>query len=400
MTHARVDRTPPAACDVAVVGAGVIGSAVAWRVAERGLRVALVDDHPGCGASYAAAGMLAPVAEASYGEEALLRLCLESARRYPAFLAEARAASGLAVPHQTRATLVVATDDDDLRALLVLHRYQDELGLSVRRLTARDCRRLEPLLSPRLRGGLAVDGDHAVDPRALVRALLAAAVRAGVRPVPHRAAGVVVTDGAVAGVRLADGSELTAGTVVVAAGAWSGRAADGPLSGLSTDLVPPVRPVQGAVLRLRGRPAPDGLARTVRGWVHGSPVYAVPYGDGRVVVGATSEERGFDTRVTAGAAHALLRDALTLVPSLGELELVETTARLRPCTPDNAPLIGATALPGLVLATGHYRNGVLLAAVTADAVSALLTGEPSPDGMDAFCPRRFAGAGADQEVPA
>lgn len=384
--------------DVAVVGAGVIGSAIAWRTAQRGPSVALIDPEPGSGASYAAAGMLAPVAEASYGEEALLALCRDSAARFPQFLADLAVACSVPVSHLTTGTLVVALDGDDQRALEVLAGYHGELGLHVQRLTARECRRIEPLLSPRVRGGLAVDGDHAVDPRALVRALLAAGDREGVRLVRDRASGVLHDAGSVGGIRLDGGGTVAAGQVVVAAGAWSGP--EGLMAGLPPHVVPPVRPVKGEVLRLRGEPGPLALSRTVRGWVHGSPVYAVPYGDGRVVVGATSEEKGFDGAVTAEAIYRLLRDALSLVPALKELELVEATARLRPGTPDNAPLIGPTALPGLVLATGHYRNGVLLTPVTADAVAAHLAGGALPPEVSAFSPGRFSAPRIQQEVPA
>lgn len=382
--------------DVAVVGAGVIGAAIAWRTAQRGLSVALIDPQPGSGASYAAAGMLAPVAEASFGEESLLALCLDSAARYPQFLAELSTACSVPVSHTTTGTLLVALDGDDLSALQVLAGYHAELGLPVRRLTAGECRRLEPLLTPRLRGGVGVDGDHAVDPRALVTALLAAGGGEGVQPVHDRVSEVLHDDSSVHGVRLGSGDTIAAGFVVVAAGAWSGP--DGPLAGLPPHVVPPVRPVKGQVLRLRGDPGPLALSRTVRGWVHGSRVYAVPYGDGRVVVGATSEEKGFDTVVTAGATHELLRDAIALVPALAELELVEATARLRPGTPDNAPLIGPSVLPGLVFATGHHRNGVLLAPVTADAVAEYLADGVLPPEVSAFCPQRFTRS--QQEVSA
>lgn len=394
----------PATYDVVIVGAGVIGAAIAWRASQRGLSVALVDDAPGRGASYAAAGMLAPVSEAAYGEEALLGLCLESARRYEGFLAELTSASGLAISSQNAGTLVVAADEDDLRALDRLHDYHRELDLPAQRITARECRRLEPLLSPRLRGGLSVDGDHVVDPRGLVRALLAAGAASGVRLVRHRATsltasrtttgavtGSAVTGSAVTGIGLDDGTQLAAPTVVLAAGAWSGPASgNGLLANLPEHARPPVRPVKGQVLRLQGPPGAMSLSRTVRGWVHGTYVYGVPYGDGRVVVGATSEERGFDTTPTAGATYQLLRDVLTLLPALGDLEHVETVCRLRPGTPDNAPLLGPSSVPGLVLATGHYRSGVLLAPVTADAIVGYLADGALPEHFEAFSPQRFA----------
>lgn len=373
---------------VVVVGAGLIGASVAWRAAQRGLSVTLVDPTPGQGASSAAAGMLAPVSEASYGEEALLGFCLDSAARYPAFVDELVAVTGVPVSHPTSGTLMVALDRDDLRVLEMLAAYHAELGLEVRRLTPRECRGIEPLLSPRLRGGLALDGDHAVDPRALVRALLAAAEQTGVHLLRERVTGVVVTDGAARGVQLDGGGTLAADVVVVATGSWSGPA--GPLAGLPAHVVPPVRPVKGQVLRLRAEPGELALERTVRGWVHGVHVYVVPYGDGRVVLGATSEEKGFDVTVTAGGAYQLLRDAVELLPGLAELELVEATAGLRPGTPDNAPILGPTDLPGLVLATGHHRSGVLLTPATADGIATYLTEGALPPELLPFVPQRFA----------
>ena len=393
---------------VVVVGGGGIGAAIAWRLARAAAHpadppdvpprsVVLVDDAPGQGSSYAAAGMLAPVTEASYGEEALLGLSRASAARYPTFLAELeRDSGGKAVTLRTAGTLVVGFDADDLRVLDELHRFQRELGLDAERLLPRECRRLEPALSPRVRGGVRVRDDHSVDARELSDALLRAARAAGARLVPSRVAELLLEGGRVAGVRLGDGSTLPADTVVLAAGAASRD-----LPGLPPETVPPVRPVKGQILRLRERAPRPGeplLGGTVRALVRGRDVYLVPYGEGRVVLGATVEEQGFDPAVTAGAVFELLRDAIDVVPGLAELELVETLARHRPGSPDNAPLLGPTALPGLVLATGHHRNGVLLTPVTADAITALLdTGELPPVAAP-FLPARFPAA--DGATPA
>lgn len=358
---------------VVVVGGGLIGLSVAWRAAQRGLSVTVVDEAPGGGASEAAAGMLAPVTEAAYGEEALLRLCLASLERYPAFVAEVERAGGVPVGLRTQGTVVVGFDEDDMRALDALLDFQRELGLAVERLTARAARRRESSLSPRVRGALHVPGDHSVDGRALHAGLLAAAEAAGVRLVSSRVTEVRVADGRAAGVRLADGTELAADAVVVALGARSGA-----LPG-----VPPlpVRPVKGQILRMRG--AAGLLEGTVRALVRGRQVYLVPYDDGGVdgagdglIVGATVEDRGFDAAVTAGGVHDLLHDAIEVVPGVSELELVETIARWRPATADNGPLLGPSGVPGVVLATGHYRNGVLLAPVTGEVVAEhLATGE-------------------------
>jgi glycine oxidase len=365
--------------DVVVAGGGVIGLSVAWRAAQRGLSVTVVDEAPGAGASYAAAGMLAPVSEAAYGEEALLALCRASLERYPAFVAEVAAASGVDVALRTAGTLLVGFDDDDMRALGELHRFQLEVGLDAEPLTAREARRREPSLTPRLRGGLHLPGDHSVDPRQLHAALLCAAESSGVRVVRARV-GSLCTDGCRAtGLRLADGRELGAGSVVLALGAWSASLPGVPAL--------PVRPVKGQILRLRGA---DGLlGGTVRALVRGRAVYLVPYAGDGLVLGATVEEKGFDATVTAGAVHELLRDAIEVVPGVTELELVETLARWRPGTPDNAPLLGSSSLPGLVLATGHYRNGVLLAPVTGDAVATLLADGALPEEAAPFTANRF-----------
>lgn len=366
--------------DVLVAGAGIIGLSVAWRAAQRGMAVTVVDDAPGSGASYAAAGMLAPVAEAAFGEEPLVALGRASLALYPAYVAELEQLSGRDLGLRTAGTLLVGFDEDDLRALDHTHAFHLELGLDAVRLTPRACRAREPSLTPRLRGGVHVPGDHSVDARSLHAALLDAVRQAGVTLVAGRVAGLVTQDGQVRGVQVPDGRDLLAGQVVLATGPWSGA-----LPGLPSGAVP-VRPVKGQILRLRGTPLLEG---TVRALVRGRAVYLVPYAGDRLVVGATVEEMGFDPRVTAGAVHDLLRDATEVVPGLSELELVETTTRWRPGTPDNGPLLGAGPLPGLVLATGHYRNGVLLAPVTADAVVAVLQGDaPSPEAA-VFTPTRF-----------
>ena len=370
--------------DLAVVGGGVIGLAVAWRAATTGLRVTVVDPAPGGGASWAAAGMLAPVTEVHYGEQALLRLNLAAAERWPAFAAELSDAAGRPVGYRACGTLTVARDADDLAAIEDLYRFQQGLGLAVERLRGRECRGLEPGLAPGVRGGVLAPGDHQVDNRALVGALLAAVARAGVVLRPARATGLRVAGERVRGVLLDGGELLPAGAVVLAAGCWSGA-----LDGLDPALLPPVRPVKGQLLHLRGPAAAPLAQRNVRG----VEVYLVPRADGRVVVGATVEEQGFDQRVTAGAVFRLLRAATELLPDVEELELTETVAGLRPGSPDNAPLLGPTGLDGLLVASGHYRNGILLTPVTADAICELLTSGQVPATIAAFSPRRFERAG-------
>jgi glycine oxidase len=368
--------------DAVVVGGGVIGLAIAWRAAQAGMAVTVVDEQPGRGASWAAAGMLAPVTEVHYGERPLLGLNLAAAARWPGFAAEVEAAGGRPVGYTPGGTLAVARDADDNAALEDLYQFQLRCGLEVERLRGRECRQLEPGLHPGIRGGVLAAGDHQVDNRALVEALLVACQRVGVRMVAGRVTDLAVEGDRVTGVALGDGERLAAGTVVLAAGCWSGA-----LGGVAAEALPPVRPVKGQLLYLRGPTDEPLCSRNVRGL----EAYVVPRGDGRVVVGATVEEQGFDTRVTAGAVHDLLRAALELLPDVVELELLETVCGLRPGSPDNAPMIGPAGPEGLVVATGHYRNGILLTPVTADAVAELLATGRVPEAIAPFAPGRFAG---------
>ncbi|GAA2287460.1 glycine oxidase ThiO [Streptomyces kunmingensis] len=384
-----MSRTPPEATDVLVVGGGIIGLVTAWRAAQRGLSVAVVDPEPGGGAAQVAAGMLAAVTELHYGEQTLLSLNVESARRYPQFAAELSEASGKDLGYRACGTLAVALDADDRAHLRELHALQRKSGLESEWLSGRDCRRLEPMLAPGVRGGLRVDGDHQIDPRRLADALVTACERAGVVFHRSRAERLSVVRDRARGVLLSGGDELAAGQTVLAAGSHSGR-----LAGVPDEVRPPVRPVKGQVLRLTVPPryAPF-LSRTVRAVVRGSHLYLVPRVSGELVVGATSEELGWDTTVTAGGVYELLRDAHELVPGITELPLTETCAGLRPGSPDNAPLLGPTALPGLLLATGHHRNGVLLTPVTGDAMAQVLTTGELPEEARPFTPGRFSGQG-------
>jgi glycine oxidase len=354
---------------------------VAWRAAARGLAVCVLDrGELGHGTSHVSAGMLAPVSEADAGEQALLRLGLESARAWPAFAAELEAASGIGIDFREHGTLLVARDRDEAEALDRELALRARFGLRAERLLPSRARRAESALAPTVRLALDVPDDHAVDPRLVVSALARAAARAGAVLRPH-AEVTEVRPGT--GVATAGGDLVAAERVVLAAGPWSGV-----LPGVPEDARVPVRPVKGQSLRLRDPAGPGLIGRVVR-WDGG---YLVPRSDGRYVLGATSEERGFDTAMTGGGVHDLLRDASELVPGVLELEVEELIAGLRPGTPDNAPIVGAApAAPDLVWATGHYRNGALLTPVTAERVVAVLAGEEADP---AFSPRRFAGVAA------
>ncbi len=325
--------------DVVVAGGGVIGTAIAWRAAAAGLDVVLVDPAEGDAASQVAAGMLAPVSEALFGEGALLRVNLLALARFPSFAAELEQATGHRVGLRREGTLAVAYDAGDYAALMRLTAFRRSAGLDAEELDSRACRKLESFLTPDVHGGVLFPGDWSVDNRRYAAALREAAAAAGVRTVRDRVTAVLTGDGAdgrARGVALAGGGEIGSAQVVVAAGSWSGA-----VDGLPAELRAAVRPVKGQLLRLRH---PDGmppvLTHTIRATVRGADVYLVPRADGEVIVGATQEERGPDLTVTAGAVHDLLHDAMSVLPVTSELILAETCAGLRPGTPDNGPIVG------------------------------------------------------------
>jgi glycine oxidase len=354
--------------DLVVVGGGVIGLSCAWRAARSGARVAVVDrSQPPTGATRVAAGMLAPVGELAFGEPELLKLTLAAARLYPDFVAELEQASGVSTEYRPDGALHIALDRDEAAELRRVHELQRSLGLGAEWLPPRRCRELEPGLTPSLNGGVHAPDEASVDPRALMEALLRGLEAEGALLLTETGVDAALLDGErVVGVRTESGRELRAATVVLAAGAWSSA------EWLPEPARPPVRPVKGQILELRSR---DGAAPCSR-IVASERVYLVPRPDGRLVVGATVEEQGFDTAVTAGGVHELLREAYRLLPEVAEMELVEATAGLRPGTPDNMPLIGASGLDGLLWATGHYRNGILLAPLTAKMLVEQLDGVP------------------------
>jgi glycine oxidase len=376
---------------VAVIGGGAIGLAAAWRAAQRGLRVTVLDaGEPG--AWRVAAGMLAPIAESDFGEGALLELGLRSAERYDAFCAELAEASGRDLGLRRSGTLVVARDRDEAAELDRLLALRTELGLGVERLRPSQARRAEPALAPTVRLALDIPTDHSVDPRRLVAALADAVERLGGEVRAGTPVTRVCVDGArVTGVELAGGERIDAEHVLMAAGAWCGR-----VEGLPGEARVPVRPVKGQVLRLRD-PAGAGLTTRV---IRTREAYLVPRDDGRYVLGATMEERGWDTAPTAGGVFELLRNLWEVLPGVLELELEEVGVGLRPGSPDNLPSIGPGALEGLHWATGHWRNGILLSAVTADLVAAGLCGEPLPDWAEPCAPERFAAVPTTHSAPA
>lgn len=350
-----------------------MGSAVAWAAARGGLadEVVLVDPDPGSGASRVAGGMLAPISEAWPGERDVLELGAASLASWPAFAAAVATDAGRPVGLRREGTLQVAVDAADVADLDRVAAHLEAWGRPVERLTRRELRRLEPSLGPSVRAGFAVPDDLAVDNRALLAALSVAGGAVGVVTLARRAVRVLDDGARVTGVALSDGGVLEASRVVVAAGAWSAT--------LHPVLEGRVRPVKGEILRVRARRtslAPP--SRTVRAAVSGRPVYAVPRDAGGLVVGATQYEAGFDPDVTVGGVRDLVADVERVLPGIADYALEESAASFRPGTDDNLPLLGPVGPTGLVAATGHGRNGMLLVAVSVDAVVAALRGDPLP----------------------
>jgi glycine oxidase len=400
--------------DVIVVGGGVIGTAIAWRAARAGQRVTLIDpggDDPKADdkASLVAAGMLGPVSESVFGEHDLLNLNLHAVDRFPGFNAELEAATGTTTGLRTEGTLAVAYDSGDLAALDRLTDFRHGIGLQAERLSAKECRRLEPFLAPSTKGGVFAKGDLSVDNLRYLAALRAAAAAAGAQQV----AGIVTAagEGQVAVVLPGEPGTwptrdnpadslvrvLTADRIVIAAGHATRQ-----LKGVPDSVRRAIRPVKGQILRLR-HPGnvPPVLTHTVRAIVQGHDLYLVPRQDGELVVGATQEERD-DRDVMAGAVHDLLRDAQIAVPAVSELVFAEANAGLRPGTSDNGPILGPAEAEGgdgsLIIAAGHFRNGIMLSAVTADAVAALLLGDKPHEAWTPFAPGRFAATRAQEDV--
>jgi len=370
-----------------VIGAGVNGLGIAWRLAQAGCAVEVHDKGAaGQGASWAAAGMLAAGAEAEPGEERLTELGRLSQRLWPEFAAELRAASGVDPEYRDDGLLIAAMNRDEAERLRFDYEFQRGLGIELTWLSGAEARRREPHLRSGVAAGVYSPNDHQVNNRKLVQALKLAAERAGVRIHEHAPVERLLTaNGRVTGVQVA-GAEVPAEVVVHAAGPWSRE-----LPGLPEAARPPVRPIKGQVLALRMDPAAPILRHVL--WA--PKVYLVPRNDGTLIIGATVEEKGFDDSMTAGGVYAVLEAAWRALPAIEELPIAEMWVGFRPGSRDDAPILGPTEVEGLWLATGHHRNGILLAPLTADALGAeILSGERVPE-LAPFGIDRFARPGPD-----
>ncbi|MFQ5468114.1 MAG: glycine oxidase ThiO [Kiloniellaceae bacterium] len=375
---------------VAIVGGGVCGLGIGWRLAQAGCAVDIFErDKAARGATWAAAGMLAAGAEAEPSEQALLPLTRLAQRCWPDFAREVEAASGISVDYREEGTLVVALTRDDVEQLRFSYEFQRGLGIELEWLSGAEARRREPHLCPGIAGAVFSAADHQVDNRKLGLALAEAARRAGA--CLHEGAQVAAIDvvgGRARGVVVGE-ARHDADVVVLAAGAWSRQVA-----GVPEDALPPVRPVKGQALSLRMDPDSPLLRHVL--WA--PKIYAVPRLDGRLLIGATVEEKGFETELTAGGVFELIEAAWRPLPGIEELPIDEMWAGLRPTSRDDAPILGPTSVSGLVVATGHHRNGILLAPVTAEAMSELILTGTAPEGIAAFGMDRFVAGHARPAV--
>ena len=377
---------------IVIVGGGICGLCIGWRLAEAGREVTVLErDEAGRAATWAAAGMLAARVEAEHGEEWQLPLLIESRNMWPGFAAELERASGIDVEYRDEGTIVVALDRDDREELEYRHTYLTGLGLELEMLTGHEARQREPHLARAVSGAFFSPLDHQVENRKVFEALKAAFLAAGgTLREGVEVTGIVSEAGRAVGVTTPE-EEIAAEAVVLAAGAWSRN-----IAGLPAAVRPPVRPLKGQMLALR-MPAGAALLRHV---VWGPRIiYMVPRNDGRLIIGTTVEEMGFDTDITAGGMFHLLRYGWEILPAIYDLALDECWTGLRPTSRDDAPILGPTAMDGLVMATGHHRNGILLAPMTAKLISQFLLKGEIMDVMKPFMQDRFANAADSAPAP-
>lgn len=368
--------------DAAIIGGGVIGCAIAWRLGQAGLRTVVIErGEVGREASWAAGGMLAPLAEADQAD-AFFELAVASRRMYADFAAELRAFTGLDIEYRTEGTLFLALSDADEEELTHRWQWQREAGLNVQQLAAAEVQKREPLLTPALRWALQFPNDHQVDNRRLMTALAAAARKAGVEIWTHtEATELAIADDQVVGLATMRG-EIKVKAVILAAGCWSGlvKTPDGPPL---TDLF--VTPVRGQMVALE-MPTP-----ALQHVIYTSTGYLIPRFSGAVIAGSTTEAAGFDKRMTASGIASILDRAIAVTPSLANQTVLETWAGLRPKTRDNWPILGTDPqVGGLLYATGHYRNGILLTPITAHVISDLVTRGQSSVNVAPFQLSRFS----------
>jgi len=366
--------------DTVIVGGGIIGCSLARELASQGIRVAIIErGAPGQEASWAAAGMLAPSAEAEKGSP-IFHLCRASLLAYRPLVEELRAETGVDPEYRTEGSLLVFADEQERQQMLPSMNWQRSQNIAVKELSAQELRSLEPNLAE-LPGAFFLPDDHQIDNRLLMNALVQSCRKHGVEFLLGRSVREITRNGSkVTGARIGDGegSAIHAERVVNTAGAWAGGIA---VAGVAPA---PIRPVKGHMIALETAPG------TLRHVIRSHRGYLAPRIDGRILVGSTMEEAGFDKTPRTAQVSGLLRVAQQLCPALGNSAVLDFWAGLRPASQDGLPILGPTELDGYWLALGHFRNGILLAPITAQILSSwLLTGKPSLP-VDALSPARFA----------
>lgn len=386
MTH-QIPSRPKDKPDIGIIGAGVCGLGIGWRLVQAGCAVTIYDKgQAGRGASWAAAGMLAGGIETEPGEQNLLPLNRRAAALWLDFAAELEAASGLDIGYRREGTLVAALNRDDLAQLRFNFEYQSGLGVALEWLSGAEARRREPYLRPGVPGAIFSPDDHQVDNRVLAEALKRAFEHCGGVLREHTVVTEIVSQGGrVTGLRLGE-TTVAHDAVVLAAGAWSRQ-----IEGLPGEALPPVRPVKGQMLALRM----DPRAPLIKHVLWAPKIYLVPRADGRLIIGGTVEEKGFNSDLTAGGLYGILEAAWRAVPAIEELPIDEFWVGFRPTSRDDAPILGPTPITGLALATGHHRNGILQTPVTAEAVSQYILTGHLPESAQAFTLERFTKAAAE-----
>ena len=372
--------------EIIIIGGGVIGLGIGWQLTKSGVSVTIYDSgEAGRAASWAAAGMLAPLAEAHTEEPELLKLGCESLVLYPQWVSELESDAEMSVGFRDEGTHIVGLESDDTHQLKHLYQAQQQLGLSVNWLSGGEVREIESALSPRVSAAIQCESDYQVDNRLMVTALKSAYLRnGGVLHENNPIEKIHVENCQVQGIETREGFHR-GDMVILSAGCWSSQ-----IDGIPDSIRPPVRPVKGQMMALQME---DGISinsviRTVRAR-YPTDVYLVPRTDGRLIIGATSEEMGYDTRLTVGGMFELLRGAWEVVPGVYELPILESWAGLRPGSRDNAPILGKTPIENLIYATGHYRNGILLSPITAYEISRLVLSDETSDVIKPFQLDRF-----------
>ncbi len=363
-----------------IIGGGIIGLSVGWQLAKKGINVEILErDLAGKSASWAAAGMLAPQAEMGFEDIDHFYLCRKSLELYPKFLEELYNDSGIKVEVEKTGCILPAFDRDDAERLRRLYDFREKIGLPVVWLSSSEAREVEPFLSPRCTGAIWIEDDAQVNNRLMLEALKKAFVKCGGKLYEeHNVENINISGGKVTGVNI-HGTDINFDNVIVAGGAWSKQ-----IPGLPENLLPPVRPVKGQIINLRLNDS-CRLTKVVRA----PDVYLLPKSDGRLILGASVEEMGYDVQPTAGEIFRLLERGWEAVPSIYDLPIESIDVGLRPGSRDHMPIIGDSEVEGLFFATGHYRNGILLTPITAYELSDWIVTGTSSETLKGFGISRF-----------